>query len=370
MDILKQAKINVPQLRNYIKKKAANELSKLSRPCYYPKTKLFYYELLNMLNLNDKDFKEFVKHTIKGSKAEKWKSALWTDPGTFILLLLMHIFLQNRDKTGFTYTLLYFMIVHYSRLMHRQLQYCNEDVFLYTLDNLTRTHLFFREKSIPNALYHLAKGIEKKFIKEIKEWDKDGLVDFVITARTRISQSVKSFAKHYYRNKEEGSTFKTQEDPNDEENNYQQQTLQRGQRVVDKIVKKLTVYRTVDRKAFAEAKKLSKAKTSTATIIAQNLIDRKYSEKIKIALQLFLKGVQDADLICGDKYYKYVKKLMEIKRSKSQIYFKAQINILLKEILEDSGYLEAYNKYTSQTQFTLNLFLAYYLTLVLRHDLC
>jgi len=70
--ILSKAKVNLPQLRRAIEKLAARELSALSEPCYYPKTKRFYYELLALMGLKDKDFKAFVKRTYKGHKAEKW----------------------------------------------------------------------------------------------------------------------------------------------------------------------------------------------------------------------------------------------------------------------------------------------------------
>lgn len=369
--ILNKANINVSRLKSYITRLAAKELSYLTQPCYYPKTKMFYFELLNILGLKDKDVKEFIKRTLKGSKAEKWKSALWKDPGTYILLLVMHIFLQRRERSAFETTLLYFLIVHYSRLMFKQIKYCDEDAFRYTLENLTRTHLFFREGSIPNSLYYLSRAMKKTFTEPIKKWDIEGLINFIVVARSRISQSVKSFAEHYYRNKSTGAAIKTQmDDPSDEENKYQYQVQQRGQKIVDLIIKKLTVYKKLDRKALEEARRLSKVKMSIATIIAKNLTDDQHTNNIKIVVQLFIKDVADTKMICGDLYYDYVKKLMSVKRTKSQVYFKSQVNILLKEILESAKYLDEYEKYTTQTQFTINTFLAYYITLIIRNSIC
>jgi hypothetical protein len=350
---------------------AARELSSLSEPCYYPKTKKIYFELLNLMKLTDKEVKDYVKRTYKETKAKTW--VLLKDPLTNLLLVIMHYFLKERDRKSYFSTLVYYMIMHYSRRIHISMKYCDEDTFRYTLDNLTRTHLFYREKTIPNSLYYLAKEVDRSFRKYIEEWDIDKVIDFVQASRHRIAQSVNSFAENYYRNKQQGVKITTQggEDEGEEGvNSYQYKTIQRGQKVVDDVAKKITVYKTVDRKAFDEAKKISKIKTSIATLVANELTDGKHYNDIKIALNLFIKDITDSRMICGNEYVSYVKKLMAVKRTTAQLYFKAQIQIILQKILEDIDMIEAYEKYTSQTKFTINSFLAFYLTSIFRNSLC
>ena len=264
------------------------------------------------------------------------------------------------------------MIVQYSRLMHKQIKYCDADAFKYTLDTLTRTHLFFREKSIPNSLYYLARQMQTNYKDDIKNWDIDRIIAFLSAARTRISQSVKSFARSYYANKKSGATIKTQGELTDDPdaNNYQYEVLEKGQKIVDDITKKITQYKIIDRYAFDEAKKISKVKTSIATVIANNLSNDKHINNVKLALQLYVKGVKTADMLCGNAFYAHVKKLMAIKRTVAQLYFKAQINILLIEVLKDSHLSKTYESYTSQTQFIINSFLAFYLTLMVRRSVC
>ena len=361
---------NYNKLKQFITKSAARELSALSEPCYYPKTKRFYYELLNILKIKDKDMKEFVKRTYKGTKAEKFQ--LTNDVGTNILVFVMHYFLSKKDMRAFSATMVYFMIIQYSRLMHKQMKYCDTDAFKYTLDSLTRTHLFFREKSIPNSLYYLAKQMQKRYTNDIKAWDVDSIIAFLSSARTRISQSVKSFAEAYYRNHKSGARIKTQGEISDDEdaNNYQYEVLEKGQKIVDDITKKITLYKVIDRKAFDEAKKISKIKTSIATVVANNVSNEKHINNVKLALQLYVKTIKDVDMICGDGFYTHVKKLMAIKRTIAQLYFKAQINILLIEVLKDSKLLKTYESYTSQTQFIINSFLAFYITIIVRRSIC
>ena len=371
--ILSKAKVNLPQLRKAIEKLAARELSALSEPCYYPKTKRFYYELLSLMGLKDKDFKAFVKRTYKGHKAEKW--AMYQDPATNLLILIMHLFLKKRNKAGFHSVVLYHIIVQYARLMYKQLKYCNPDIFTQTLERLTKTHLFAREKTISNALYYLSREVyaNRKYAEGILEYNIDEIVNFQVVSRTRVSQSVKSFVENYYKIREKGDVVKTHEEPtgdDDEDRRPDVKVGQRGKKVIDDIVKKFVIYKVIDSKAAEEAKKLSKIKTSIATIIIQKLVNEKYADNIRMVLQLFIKEIPDVKSMCGDKFYPYVKKLMAVKRTRATVYFKQQVNILLIKALEEAGHKEAYDSYTTQTQFIINTFLAYYLTIVLRNNLC
>lgn len=369
-EILKNITTDLLPLRRYIVGKAAAELSALSTPCYYPKTKKFPYEILHLLKLNEKEFKAFIKRNNKGTKAEKW--LLPNDLGTVLLIFIMHLFLKKRDQAAYSATMIYFLIVQYSRLMHKQIKYCYEDTFKYTLDNLTRTHLFSREKTIPNSLFYLSNALQSSFTKDITSWDKDRIFAFMTEARSRISQSIKSFAESYYRNRKEGVAIKTQSEVTDEENPniYQYKVLQRGQRIVDDVTKKITIYRFVDKKAFEDAKQVSKAKTSISTLICNEVANEKYFDQVKLLLQLFIKGLTDVKMVCGNEYYDYIRKLMALKRTTAQIYFKAQVNILLQEILKNLKLLEGYRKYTSQTQFIINSFLAFYITSIFRNTIC
>jgi hypothetical protein len=370
--ILSKAKVNLPQLRRAIERLAAKDLSALSEPCYYPRTKKFYFELLNLMNLKDKDFKEFVKRSYKGSKAQKW--LFYQDKATNLLILIMHLFLKKRNKAGFHSIVLYHIIVQYSRLMHKQLKYCNPDIFRQTLEGLTKTHLFAREKTISNALYYLSREVHanRKYAEGILEWDIDKIVEFQVVSRTRVSQSIKSFVENYYKVKEKGDIVKTYEEPTGDEEDYRPEVKigQRGKKSIDEIVKKFVVYKLIDKKALEESKKISKIKTSIATIITQKLINKKYTDNIRMILQLFVKGLPDVSSICGNKFYPYIKKLMAVKRTRANVYFKQQVNILLIKVLEDAGHKDVYDSYTTQTQFIINTFLAYYLTIVLRNNLC
>ena len=61
---------------------------------------------------------------------------------------------------------------------------------------------------------------------------------------------------------------------------------------------------------------------------------------------------------------------MAVKRTKSTVYFKQRVNILLLKVLEDVKFKNRFESLTSQTKSLINLFLAYYITMVLRNTIC
>jgi len=367
--LIEKSKYNIRNLKTLITKYAAKEFDALSEPCYYPKTKLVYFEVLKEMGVTDKDVKEFVKRQYKGTRAEKW--LLHKDPGTNLLIVVMHLFLLHRDTAAFKTTLVYYSFFQYGRLMNKQLKYCNPDIFRYTIDTLTKTHLFVREKTIANSLYYLSSELKKKYERYIGDWDLDKIIDFITASRHRISQSVKSFVENYYKAKEKGASIKTQTDtPDDEDNAYQYQSLERGKAKVEETIKKLSVYKIVDRKALDKAKEISKIKASIGELIASEMVQVEYSDNIRMILNLYMKQLTSVNQICGSGYEKYLRRFMAVKRSNAPVYFKQQVNILLIKVLDNLKIRDQYNNYTSQTQFIVNLFLAVYLTLIFRNTMC
>jgi len=367
--LIEKSNYNIRYLKGLITKFAAREFDSLSEPCYYPKTKLAYHEILRGMKLTDKEVKEFVKRQYKGTKAEKW--VLWQDPATNLLIVVMHLFLLHRDTAAFKTTIAYYMFFQYGRLMHKQLKYCNDDIFRHTMDNLTRTHLFVREKTIANSLYYLSNEVKRKYEKDIQEWNLDRIIEFISASRHRISQSVKSFVNNYYKSKEAGASIKTQIDSGDDDSNaYQYKTMERGKGKIDETIKKLTVYKVVDKKASNQAKAISKIKSSLAENIVQEMINVEYSDNVSMILNLYLKQLKSTNQLCGSGYEKYLRSLMAVKRSNATVYFKQQVNVLLIKVLKNLKLTNQYNAYTSQTQFIVNLFLASYITLIFKSTMC
>lgn len=369
-ELLTKAKINDSQLKRLIAQIVAKNLSSLSEPCFYPELKKHYYELLKVTGLVHKDIVEFKKRRWKGRKEYKFLTNMDTISNFYVFLI--QYFLKKRDKQTYNYMMVLYIIRHYANLMHKTFSYCQDDVFKYSLETLTKTHLFSREKTISNALYYMGQEMVRRWTRVLRSNDLEGIGLFMREARHRISQSMKSFAQTYYKIDEEGAGIKTAEAPagDDDEHSYQTASGEQSTKIVDDITRKITVYKYSDRKSQEEARKLLKINASIATQIVSKLNNTKHSDNIRLILKLFVKSLTDTKQLCGDDYEKHVRRLMSLKRTKQKIYFKQQINILLLAVIKEFDYKKKYDKLTAQTQFLINLFLAYYLTMLIKRSVC
>lgn len=370
--LLEKSNINEKNLQRVVLKITSSDVNNLSQPCYMPGHKKEYFMLLNATGLTDKDIKEFAKRTYKGTIAQSFN--ITNEPATNLLLFIMWYALKIKNETLYHGTMVYHMARQYGHVMKRHFkQFCNPEVFEYTMETLTKTHLFYREKTIANSLFHLAKELEKKYTKDIKTFNIDGIIQFVSVSRHRISQSVKSFAEHYYRAWKSGDAMKVQGDQSDEEadqNFQQQQKQERGKKIIDTAINKITVYREIDNVALTKSIQLTKIKTSIASTILKELQNIKYTDDLRIILQLFIKEINNKSMLCGVGYEKYIRKLMSVKRTNSIVYFKQQVNILTRNIMKATNYLKTYENYTNQTQFMINSFIAFYLTMIVKNSVC
>jgi hypothetical protein len=367
--LLKKAKIQDAQIKSLTAKVVAKTLSSLAEPCYYPDLKKYYYEYLKLSGLTEKDVREFSKRRWKGRKEAKF--ATQTQPLANFYVFLIEYFLKKRDKTTYQYLMAFYVIRHYANLMHKHFTYCNDDTFKYALETLTKTHLFAREKTIANALYFMAQQMINKWTRGLRNGDLDSISAFMQESRHRVSQSIKSFAQTYYKASEEDHGIKAGDIPNeDDENSYQQQDGPKANKIIDDVTKKITIYRYVDRKGQEEARALVKISASLATQIVGKLNNPKHADSIRLILKLFIKDLKNTNSICGKDYYTYVRQLMSLKRTRMRVYFKQQVNLLLLQLIDEFGYGKTYYSLTSQTQFLINLYLAYYLTIILKNSVC
>lgn len=369
--LLEKMKIDEARVKQLVVNIVSSNLSSLSEPCFYPEVKKHYYELLRLTNLKEIDTKEFTKRRWAGRKEAKFMAQ--SDPIANFYVFLIQYFINKRDSITYRNLMIFYLIRHYANLMRKYFKYCIDDTFKYALETLTRTHLFSREKTIPNSLFFLADEMIRRWTRGLQKNDLDQVSRFMQESRNRLEQSVRSFASTYHEAAKRGEGLKTEEAPSEDEegeNVFQTVTKETGARLIDEVVRKITVYRHVDHKAMEESRREARISTSLATQIVNKLNNTKYVDNLRTIYKLFVKDLEDAESLCGKKFYVFVRKLMSIKRTRMRIFFKQQINLLLIDILKEIGYSKKYNQLTSQTQFLHNLFLAYYLTLLFRHSVC
>jgi len=295
------------------------------------------------------------------------KNKLIIDPITNLLIFIMRYFLDKRDKIGFNYTMIYYNIRTYTNSMIRQIQYCNKDYFKYTLEHLGKNHLYSVHKTISNAIYYMATEMIRKHTETIRDADPFKIGKFIQECRHRHVQSIRSFSYLYYEAAEKGLTVKI---PYETEEGIEIQLSSQTSKVVNDTVKKITVYKIIDSKALAESKLVTKVSRDFSDIVVKNISNLKYSENIRIILELYLKSLTEVKSICGKEFFMSVQKLMATKRSNSHIYFKQQVEMLLDLVLVESYLKRKFESQTSQTQYLSKLFLAYYITMVMRNTIC
>lgn len=365
--ILQNTVFNDSKLKSYITKLTVNELNELSTPCYYPDWKRHYYELLSYTNLKEKDIKDFVKRFYSGTKAQD--ALLQSEVGSNLLVILMYHFLEKKDQQTYSTILIYHMIRQYGNFIRRVLpKYCKPEVFSYTLDHLNPTHLFSREKTIANAIFHLSNELNKRYTQAFLELDPEKVSSFLYESRGRIAQSLRSFAEAYYKNEKEGLGLGSEKEFGDEE--VVSKELEKTNRIAELISDRMCVYKEIDYKAFNQAKMLTKINTSYATLIANSLKNTSYKNDIKFLVELFFKDLKSMDELCGNDFFNYVKKLMSIKRTSKAVYFKQEINTLMEKIIKNTAFEAKYKSLTNQTQFQINSFLAYYISISTRNLAC
>jgi hypothetical protein len=210
--------------------------------------------------------------------------------------------------------------------------------------------------------------MRKRYTEAILQLTSNKISAFLYESTGRIAQSIKSFAEAYYRNDEKGFGIGTQRDETGED--VYPQELEKENRVADLVANKICIYKEIDYKAIDQAKSLTRINTSLTIIIAKALQKPELTKDVKFIIELFFKDMKSVNDICGKNSIAFLKKLMSIKRTSKSVYFKQEINTLLLKVIKDSSLESKYNKLTSQTQFQINSFLAYYLAIYTKNLIC
>jgi len=359
-----------PQLRRYFHTITSNELINLSEPCYAPKLRKYEDTLFNILGITKEEVRIASKEFYKGTKAESW--LLENDPINNINILLMHFFLRYNDKTGFKACMLFYNLRQYSNLFHKTFKFCQPDVFKYTLENINKTHIYHREKTIANAIYHFSNQMVQRWEKDIKSLDKPMQMSlFIRECRHRQAQSLKSFAIAYYKNAEQGNRIAQQKSEirNEEGEVSAVETASKVPKHVINLVHKLTVYKFVDIKALENAIKLTSVNKIYAQLLVKHISDTKYTETLTSIYVLYISNLSNVSNLCSSKFTNEVKTILRSKNNKTK-YLKQLLNELLDDLIKDAKLTSIFKKLSIQSRYTYINFLSFYLFWSLKNFVC
>lgn len=360
------SQIDHKALHSFIINKISVEFSNMVENCYYPKIAEIYRDLLHMTHSNEADLLSYSKAKYPGKESYK----LLHDPITTLLVLITQEFLRKKDIAAAESTFHLFALRSYTNSLHKMTtpggsrkSFCNADAFQNALERLSKNHMFVKQKTIPNSVLYYSRAMFKMYAKDLLNDNADKLALMIYALKTRIMQSMRSFFEQYYETFKEKTMSKSEIEGRAEYDSSHETKL-KG--FISKITNDMTVYGKVDPDAVNEAAGLIKFNRKLSEQYAKKLSTPEFSEKLETVLYLLLKDVRDISAIKTNEFLEHIQKLMSIKVTKQELYFKKVISDIHLEIIKLLGLSDWYNKLSVQSQSISRNFIAYYLAFFLR----
>lgn len=335
------------KLYRNISKVVGNEIASVGTACYYPKLIKYYPDIRSDLGINDAQIKEFKLQMTDYYQ----KMSILTDKQTLMSLIAMIYFIRRRKPEITKVFMEYLAIKFHSSVMHKLFpKYCNDDAWLLALDKLSHKHLYRVHKGIPSTVQYIAGAVLKRYTSKLRSNNlKDhDLLQMVYELRTRLSQSMRSFAESYYRIMEEPEKGKDTED--------------KLVGIADKISMMITTYGNADKTALAQSIMKSKLRKEYAMTLISEIGDPEFREKIKFVIVLMNRLVPLKNICKESQRLTLIRKI--ISNQKVDRY-SPRDSIL--EIIQDTRSAYMLN---SLNKDQLVSFISHYLTLYLKGRIC
>jgi len=362
--------VHKAKLRKFFHIITSQELMNLSEPCYAPKLRKYEDSLYNIVNVSKNELQQEIKQFYKGTAAEKW--LLENDTTTNLLVLILHYFATNKDRIGFRATMIFYNIRQYSNLFHRNFKFCQPDVFKYTMENISKSHIYSREKTIANAIYHFSNQMISRWEKEFQHIDSPMKISkFVRECRHRHAQSIKSFTISYYNNSEYGNKISqtkneiTNHDGERSEVGGQQRT---PQKIVD-LVEKITIHRFVDIKAMEDSARFNSTNKNYSEKLVKEISSVHNSDILLTIYRSYISNLKDISSLCSNKFVADLKTIIRGKTTKAK-FFKEACSELLNDALIRSKLDKDYKKLTQQSKYNYLNFIMFYICWSLKNFVC
>jgi hypothetical protein len=363
-------KIDLVELHRFILNKISNEFSNMVSNCYYPKIADIYRDLLHMTNSNEKDLRKYSKDKYSKYLSYSTKFQLLHDPYTTLLIIIVQQFLKSKDIAAAQAAFHLFALRYYTNGFHKMTtpagsrkSICNPEAFQSALDNLSKNHMFVKQKTIPNAILYYSHAIFKLYYQALVKDDAKGLFNMIYRLKTSMMQSIRSFAEKYYEAYEEGHMTKERDDGTQTNDDSHETKLKYK---ISNITTDMCVYGKVSQEAILQASQLIKFNRRLSTEYAKIISSPQFKEDIETALYILLKDIKDTSQIKNTEFLDHVQKLMSIKVTKQQIYFKRLITNIHDVTITTLNLQTWYNNLSIQSQAVSRNFIAYYLAFYVR----
>lgn len=357
MDLLEFTPVTIEprsdsEVYRYLSKIVGTEISEVTKPCYVPKLIKYYSDLQRYTGITDDTIKTFRS----GISTEFNKFNIYNEKYTVLLIIaVLHYMRLKKPEIAKTFFKLLTLKFYTSRLHIHFSKFCNPDLWILSLDRLSPKHLFKVHNGIANAIFYVSdfdfnKNKNRLGDKNIRDRD---LVLIIYGLRTKIAQSMKSFAEAYYyiyNNKTTSSKADTDE-------------FAGAQLTADKISMTMCTYGQIDKIALKEAIIKSKLRKDLAMSIISQISVAEYKDKVRFLI-LLISRLSDLKNVCIDsKRNKLIRKINSQTKIANKYSVREEIKNLMYSL--ESGY-QLKTIYDSQ----LVMFFGYYLATFLRNRIC
>ena len=180
-----------------------------------------------MLFLNALDIKprELTKNINSIKSVSKISSVIKEPVYVTLTLIIRELLVQNRVQEADMF-LMYLSLALYSSIQYRTFKYePNENVVKYTINRISNKFYFKQYGTVFKAIYQIAKGLAKNNNSTLlRDSDKD-IIEYIMFLRSRISNSMVTFAREVYKDINEGNYINTVKDSRDEDDYYEVENL-------------------------------------------------------------------------------------------------------------------------------------------------
>lgn len=278
-------------LRRRVSSMIGYEFSEIGNPCYIPKFIRYKNEIAKIIDITKYDIQ-----TLKNSISAKYRYSILVDSYTLMLIIPILYFSSKRKEELSRLFFNFIGIKFYSSILHRFFpKFCSDEIWTNSLNTISSKHLFKVHNGISSALMYINNSIYDKYKNRLSSstlTDRD-LYLMIYELRTRIFQSIRSFAENYYeisKTKVEKQTDKMEEDSEVKDVQY----------IADKISMSICTFRQIDEKGFLLSIKNSGIKKEIAKNIMSEMSVVDYKSNVQFILVLILRMLKKPQAICKE----------------------------------------------------------------------
>lgn len=341
------------KLQRYISNCVGDEIFNLSKSCYYGKFVRYYLDIQKLIGITDDDIKEFRRRNI----SSKYLSFKVFNNKHTLLFIIAVLYFARTNRSALSRLFFVFLALKFqASLMHKYFKFCNEDLFILALDQVSHRHLYRVKGGISPSVTYIAEAEYNRNERIIKSLDltDDLLVLTVNSLRNRLSQTIRSFAGVYYKlAKERGLTQKGLDE---------EIPISKSLVAIDKISQQICTFGNIDKTALSRSILKSGIRKEIGIIIVSEMSVASYREQIKFLLVL-LNHLVPLKEICKES-----KRLSLIRKVDGNV--KIGKYLVRNEFTKVLKSLPSSYRYNSIYKGQLVIFLSNYLTLYLRNRMC